>query len=367
MKVWGALILSVTSVVCWSQNLVPNAGFEQFYKCPGSYNYATNGNLAPGWFSPTTGTPDLFNRCSIGAAGVPENWAGRSNTYAGVGYAGIYMFIAGRENPYREYLQTELLEPLKRGETYLVEFYFRLSSNSKYSIDRIGFLLSDSAHRIQSDGVFAKKSTFEKINYSFNTNRVTASNWVRFAYSHIATGGEKYLTIGNFSDDHDTRRYLIASSQSTEPMLSRAAYFFIDEVKVIQTSTPPAPAPPILSGYTEVNPDNDYVLKNVQFKFNEYVLLEESFSELDKVVGILRYHRAWKVLIMGHTDDVGTDEYNVDLSLQRANSVADYLIKGGINPTRLKIQGYGKQAPLKKGNDETTRAINRRVEVRFTQ
>lgn len=365
MRIWLGLILSVIAVQTFAQNLVPNPSFEQYFKCPGSYNYATNGKLAPGWFSPSTGTPDLFNKCSLGEAGVPTNWAGRSNTYSGAGYAGIYAFITGREKPYREYLQAELNEPLQAGATYLVEFYYRLSSNSKYSIDRLGFLLSDSAYRMQEDGVFAQQPTFEKISQSIY-NQKTTGTWLRFAYSHIAKGGERFITIGNFSDDNKTRKYFITASQATEPMLNRAAYFFIDDVKVIQTSKPAPVAPPLLTGYTELKTDETYVLKNVQFNFNEFVLLEQSLPELNKMVDIMKYHKHWKVVITGHTDDVGTDQYNIDLSLERANSVADYLIKNGVNPVRLKIQGFGKQMPLKKGTDEATRALNRRVEIRFT-
>lgn len=122
---------------------MPNPSFEEYFKCPGSYNYATDGKVAPGWFSPTTGTPDLYNECSRGDAGVPTNWAGHSKPYTGKGYAGIYCFVKGKE--YREYLQTKLTEPLQEGVEYYVEYLFKLSSNSKYSIDRIGLLLSDTA------------------------------------------------------------------------------------------------------------------------------------------------------------------------------------------------------------------------------
>jgi OmpA-OmpF porin, OOP family len=213
--------------------------------------------------------------------------------------------------------------------------------------------------------VFPRKPSYEKINQTIYNSRVTGT-WTRFAFSYVATGGERFLTIGNFSSDGETRSQFITASQATEPMLNRAAYFFIDDVKVILTSAPPLTQAPVLAGYSETKTYEDYVLKNVQFRFNEHTLLEESFPELNKVVDILRFYKTWKVLIMGHTDDVGSEQYNMDLSLERANSVAEYLIKNGVNPTRLQIQGFGKQSPIKKGTDEATRAINRRVEIRFT-
>jgi OOP family OmpA-OmpF porin len=362
MQAGMCFILLAFATSLAAQNLVPNGSFEQYYKCPGSYNYSADGKLAPGWDSPSTGTPDLFHACSTGEAGVPANWAGKSKAFSGSGYAGIYLFIHGRPNAYREYLQAEFITPLQPGVKYLVEFQYKLSSNSKYSIDRIGFLISDSSWQTTNDGVFPAPPTYQKINpviYNHSTGY-----WTRFGFSYEAKGGERFITIGNFSSDAATRYYFITGSQALEPLLYKAAYFFVDDVKVLQISKSPA-AVPILTGYTEVNTNQDYVLKSIQFKFNEYVLLESSFVGLSEVADVLKYHKTWKVIVSGHTDDIGSDAYNLELSLNRAGSVADYLINKGIDPARIKTQGFGKQTPLQKGNEEATRAVNRRVEIRF--
>jgi len=355
-------ILLAISIGSLAQNLVPNGSFEQFDKCPGSYTTTRSGKIAPGWMSPTTGTPDLFNTCSIGEAGVPTNWAGKSKAHSGAGYAGIYSYIYGRQKPYREYLQAEFTTPLQRGEKYLVEFYYKLSSNSKYSIDRIGFLISDSSYHSIEDGVFQATPTYQNINRSiYNQN---TGYWTRFGFSYEAKGGERFITIGNFSNDSETRYYFITASQALEPLLYKAAYFFVDDVKVVQISKSPE-APPALTGYPDVKTNQDYVLKSIQFKFNDYTLIPTSFSDLNKVIDVLKYNKTWKVVVSGHTDDIGSDQFNLDLSLERARSVSDYLIDGGIDPTRIKTQGFGKQLPLQKGNDDTARAMNRRVELRF--
>lgn len=125
------------------------------------------------------------------------------------------------------------------------------------------------------------------------------------------------------------------------------------------------PQAPVLTGYPEIKTDENYVLKNIQFRFNDFTLLESSYSELKRLVEIMRYHKTWKVIVSGYTDDVGSDTYNLDLSLLRAGSVADYLIEQGIDPARIKTQGFGKQTPLVKGTDESSRSTNRRVELRF--
>jgi OmpA-OmpF porin, OOP family len=361
MQVWACLcFLAITQQVL-AQNLVPNPGFEQYYKCPGSFNYSSTGEIAPGWQSPTTGTPDIFNTCSLGDAGVPTNWAGYSKAYTGSGYAGIYGFIIRGNKTYREYLQSPLQIPLEAGAKYQVEFYFKLSSNSKYSIDRIGYLLTDSTFKIMNDEVFPVSATYERINREIYTRGTGL--WTRFSYVHIATGGEKYLILGNFSNDQITRKQLIPNSQSTEPMLAKAAYFFIDDVKVIKVGG--TPQVPVLSGYPEIKTNEDYVLKNIQFRFNDFTLLESSYPELKKLLEIMRFHKTWKVVVSGHTDDLGTEAYNLELSLHRAGSVADYLIDQGIEAERIKTLGFGKQTPLVKGTDETSRSTNRRVELRF--
>ena len=361
MRAGMCFILLALATGSVAQNLVPNGSFEQFYKCPGSYTTTRSGKIAPGWVSPSTGTPDLFNTCSIGEAGVPANWAGKSKAHSGVGYAGIYSYINGREKAYREYLQAEFTEPLQGGVKYMVEFYYKLSSNSKYSIDRIGFLISDSSYHSTEDGVFPASPTYQNINRSiYNQN---TGYWTRFGFSYEAKGGERFITIGNFSNDNETRHHFITASQALEPLLYKAAYFFVDDVKVVQISK--SPDVPVLTGYPEVKTNENYVLKNIQFQYNDYTLLPISFSELNRVIEILKYNKTWKVVVSGHTDDIGSDKFNLDLSLQRAGSVSDYLIEAGIDPTRIKTQGFGKQTPLQKGNDDATRAINRRVELRF--
>jgi OmpA-OmpF porin, OOP family len=178
---------------------VPNPGFEEYFSCPGSYNYSTDGKLAPGWFSSTAGTPDLFNQCSKGEASVPTNWAGHSKAYSGKGYAGIYAYLTTNQN-YREYLQTELAEPLVRGGSYYVEFYFKLSSNSKFSIDRIAFLLSDSAHWAKTDKLFLWKPTYELM-MSNDYTRATGT-WIKCSYRLEAKGGVLF----------DNREFLIERS-----------------------------------------------------------------------------------------------------------------------------------------------------------
>ena len=127
----------------WAQNLVPNGSFEDYKYCPGSYSLSSAGFEAVSWKAISTGSPDYFNTCSEGEAAVPYNWAGVSEPYDGYGYAGIYTWM-NTDNDYREYLHCKLTETLVRDSIYQIEFHYKLSSYSKFSTDRIGFLISDS-------------------------------------------------------------------------------------------------------------------------------------------------------------------------------------------------------------------------------
>lgn len=354
--------LSLLQAEILAQNLVPNASFEEFFKCPGSYNYSTDGKLAPGWFSPTAGTPDLYNECSKGDAGVPTNWAGASKAYTGKGYAGIYCFVKGKE--YREYLQTKLTEPLQAGVEYYIEYFFRLSSNSKYSIDRIGLLLSDSADWRTNDEPWGKPTYEYRMATAYSR---TTGIWNKCRFFYKAKGGEQYLTIGNFSGNVETRSFHIQFSKAKEPMLDRGAYFYIDDVRIVSFEEPKKAKdkPLIVEGYPEIKVNETYILKNIYFEFDKYNLINESFAELDKWLSVIRQKQNWKIELTGHTDERGSEAYNVELSLHRVEAVADYLIFKGIEPSRFKLIGEGKRRPLSAGKDEAAHALNRRVEIRF--
>jgi OOP family OmpA-OmpF porin len=107
------------------------------------------------------------------------------------------------------------------------------------------------------------------------------------------------------------------------------------------------------------------VLNNIFFDTDKYDLKERSVTELDKVVRFLSDNPAVKVEIGGHTDNVGTAAYNLQLSQKRAQSVADYLIKKGLDAKRIKQIGYGSQKPIKPNDSDSNRQANRRIEFKI--
>ncbi len=109
------------------------------------------------------------------------------------------------------------------------------------------------------------------------------------------------------------------------------------------------------------------VLKNIFFDTGKADLKQESVNELENMRKLLEKNPELKVHINGHTDNVGEAAYNKALSLKRARSVVDYLIRNGVDVNRLGAIGYGEERPLVSNDDETGgREINRRTEIEIT-
>jgi len=109
------------------------------------------------------------------------------------------------------------------------------------------------------------------------------------------------------------------------------------------------------------------VLNNIFFDFNESEIKPRSLSELDEVVKFLKENPKIKVEISGHTDNVGNENYNQQLSLKRAQSIVGYFSSKGISSLRLTQIGLGSKKPIKPNDSEDNRQINRRIEFRILE
>ncbi len=108
------------------------------------------------------------------------------------------------------------------------------------------------------------------------------------------------------------------------------------------------------------------VLKNIFFETDKYDLKSESRIELDKLFELLKENPQVRIEISGHTDNVGSEQYNMELSKNRAKAVYDYLITKGIDPERLSYKGYGEAMPVDSNDTESGRHNNRRTEFKVT-
>jgi hypothetical protein len=106
-------------------------------------------------------------------------------------------------------------------------------------------------------------------------------------------------------------------------------------------------------------------INNLFFETGRFTVLSNSYPELKRIAKIIQ-NKNLKVVIEGHTDNVGEDAANLTLSEQRANAVKEFLIKEGCNPSQLSTKGFGKTKPVAPNDTDKGRAKNRRVELKLT-
>ncbi|HOC40178.1 MAG TPA: OmpA family protein [Bacteroidales bacterium] len=122
---------------------------------------------------------------------------------------------------------------------------------------------------------------------------------------------------------------------------------------------------PVIKLEMEVQPIEvgmHYRLHNIYFAFNSADILSSSQKVLDEFIVFLNDHPTMTISIEGHTDNVGSDEFNLILSENRAKAVYNYLVNNGIDANRLQYKGFGKTNPIATNETEEGRAMNRRTE-----
>ncbi|MBE9469385.1 MAG: OmpA family protein [Bacteroidetes bacterium] len=111
-----------------------------------------------------------------------------------------------------------------------------------------------------------------------------------------------------------------------------------------------------------INIGEKIILKNIFFTLNSFELKKESYFELSKIIQLMNNNPDMKAEIAGHTDSIGTNEYNIELSQNRAKSVYNYLIQNSNLKSRLSYKGYGSSMPIATNNTILGRSKNRRTE-----
>ena len=101
----------------------------------------------------------------------------------------------------------------------------------------------------------------------------------------------------------------------------------------------------------------------VYFETNKYNINNASQETLDKLIGVFKEYQETNILVVGHTDSVGAEEYNMTLSKNRANAVTNYLTTNGISSSRLTTNWFGETQPIYDNSTSEGRAKNRRVNI----
>ncbi|WP_295718660.1 OmpA family protein [Mucilaginibacter sp.] len=131
----------------------------------------------------------------------------------------------------------------------------------------------------------------------------------------------------------------------------------------------PKPTPPPASAPAQTPPPPpakpNYNFSNIQFEFNSAVLKTASYQALDKAVAEMKKDATVKFVLNGNSSAEGTDQRNMELSVERANSVKTYLVNSGISADNLSVKGYGESKPVADNSTEEGRVLNRRVEIKL--
>jgi len=106
------------------------------------------------------------------------------------------------------------------------------------------------------------------------------------------------------------------------------------------------------------------ILDDVLFDFDKSNIKPEAGTILDRLVAFMTENKDRRANLAGHTDNVGTDAYNQALSERRVNSVKDFVVKKGIDSSRISGQGFGESKPIADNKTAGGRAKNRRVEIK---
>jgi hypothetical protein len=198
-------------------NLVPNPSFEDTVFCPNSLNDL---NAVAGWQS-WGGTPDYFNRCSIGV-GIPHNGISFQEARTGDGMLGIVTMQLQPPAPnYREFAAAQLISPLVIGVKYYVSFNINYAQTYWVALatNNIGLKLFTYSHSVANEPLLNGIT-----HLNFDTIQTDSLNWVQASTSLIADSAYQYIALGNYFGDSLTDTMWIGSSQ---PPFS---YYFIDDI-----------------------------------------------------------------------------------------------------------------------------------------
>ena len=197
---------------------------------------------------------------------------------------------------------------------------------------------------LEIDFYIVDKDTQEPVNAEIILDNIDREETITIPYETIEGGHAK--TFLRESDSYD--------------MTARGAVGYSFHNEIIKVSA--LESGQVSIELTALHREIAIQLNNIHFATNSAELTSESFAELERVIDLIFTNPNVIIEISAHTDDVGTDAYNMRLSHRRAQSVVSYLVGNGVPPERLTSMGYGLRRPLVPNTSDENRALNRRVE-----
>jgi outer membrane protein OmpA-like peptidoglycan-associated protein len=347
----AALLLTLPNLgAAQNGNLVMNGSFETTNKkVHGWGDYSAADSVS----SSNNTTVDLYSNDACGDDfSVPENYMGSQGSKQGNNYAGIIAYMADdyglfKAKPgyrkYSEYIQMPLSEPLVAGKAYTITFSASLAERSAYAVSGLGVYFTTNKLDVENNAFLNVTP------HVVTTEIVTGTEWTTFTGTYVATGGERYVTLGCFDRYMEIQKIVAPNTNN-----SRKAYYYIDDLSLSPQLIPSEDMTAVLTG-------SCYRLEDLNFETDKAVILASSYNELDALARFMRTYPYLVVYVDGHTDKTGTDAHNDKLSEERANAVKVYLTGKGVSADRMKVRGYGETQPVDMSSENSL--TNRRVEI----
>jgi outer membrane protein OmpA-like peptidoglycan-associated protein len=369
-----------------AQNLIANSSFEDVNIC-----YEFNARCAPeAWFA-IPATP--FRPNPGGKYPMPLH---------GDSYAQIVMEHFEHPISHRVYIYTSLLCPLKKDSLYTLEFYLNPARKEHF---KLGIVLTPD--RVQLSTYLLDGNAPTLLLGTANSVNLHDDGWHKVTTTYKASGGEQYLTFGNFDsrkwrpEPSDNRRieikYLVDDvklfGQPGNPICpdydERREKLYAHDFRHTDTIVTYKPEPLSITVQDSLSEDEEvyddvpedmvdemvddveipaiapaFVIPDIGFAFGKHQLAAQADSLLAVCAAQIRLKKPTAVTIKGFTDDIGSESFNLELSAKRAEAVRDWMIeKAGLSPAIFQVEGLGEQQPVAPNDTEVGRQANRRVEI----
>ena len=368
-KVSAILLVGLASFHSFAQegeNLISNGSFE-----------ATDGKVkklggivsSTGWESPTGVAPDLFSPNKLQDINAPENIYGKEEPKEGSNYAGIITYSPDKTKKIqRSYLMIRLDTPLKKGMRYCVKFNASMAEASKYASNNLGALFTSKPLSKEGREILNLKELKEESAHILPNNNdlhviSQTFNWEQICGTYEAKGGEKYITIGNFYQNDQTKYENNKKTKDLKTPQIVAAYYYIDDVSVILLGKEQACdclVPEETNEYSTTVYQKEVIVNDkmtvnqkieaqqLYFAFGSATLSPSAAQSLDFIVQLIKANAELKLEINGFSDSeedkVGIEKPNfAEMDFKRVNAIMAYLIEKGIPESRLIASPQGSQ------------------------
>lgn len=327
-------------------NYVLNPSFEQYTRCPTSFDQI---HLAKYWNCIDSSgdtlhlecAPEYCNECagSNKYVGVPNNGYFFHYPRTGKGLAQIQTFFdeSSMQVFRRDYLQGHLYTPLSADTSYCVTFYVTLDQQSEYAINHIGAYLDNGIIDTAQNCGLPQSQYLPQI---FSTTIVNDTlNWVKIEGNFIATGNEKFITIGNFFSKANTN-YIVVNPTAADMTFG---IYLVDDVSVVESNIPAyaggnffkAKNDSVFIGRNEIVPDcewyrNGVLIDTVHAGFWVKDTVNATYVVKQSICGNVKYDTAKIIIVPVGVNSVGNESiYRVypnpattEITIQAPNSTS---------------------------------------------